>query len=149
MHRVIKPFRFAFNELIVNRRKQIPFWVLVGFLPTFILARLTVRADPGLFLHIRGTHIHHFIYGMMILSVIGFVSLITDRYRRVRAVVYGVGLALAFDEFGMWLHLTANYDVETSEIAMAWIFAILIFAVYGIGILRRAWPQLKKLKRRR
>jgi hypothetical protein len=28
------------------------------------------------------------------------------------------------------------------------IFAILVFLVYGIGIIRRAWPHAKRLSRR-
>lgn len=149
MNRLVKPLKFAFHELVTHRREQIPFWIMVGFVPTFIAARLTVQHSPTLFLNIRGIHIHHFIYGMMILSIIGFVALVNDRGRRVQAFIYGIGLALAFDEFGMWLNLTANYDVETSEIAMAWILALLVFSVYGVGITRRAWTQFKRLNPRR
>jgi hypothetical protein len=142
---VTRPFRFAFNELIIHRRKQLPFWMLVGFLPTFLGARLIVRTNPDLFANINGVHVHHFTWGFFILAIIGFVAITTSRYRRIQAVVYGVGLAMAFDEFGMWLHLTTNYDVEASEIAIALIASFLVFVVYGIGILRRAWPHLKRL----
>ena len=79
------PLKFAVNELILNRRRQIPFWILVGFLPTFILARLTVHTFPWLYLHVRDTHVHHFTYGFFVLAIIGFISLSTDRARRVRA----------------------------------------------------------------
>ena len=101
--------------------------VLAGFLPTFLIARLLVARFPGLFLHIRGTHVHHFIYGFFVLAIIGFISILSERGRRIQAFVYGVGLALAFDEFGMWMHLTNNYNIDTSEDALAWIFAFLIF----------------------
>ncbi len=143
---ILKPFKYAFRELIMNRRKQIPFWVLAGFLPTFLIARLLVARFPGLFLHIRGTHVHHFIYGFFVLAIIGFISILSERGRRIQAFVYGVGLALAFDEFGMWMHLTNNYNIDTSEDALAWIFAFLIFLVYGIGMIRRAIPHMKRLR---
>jgi hypothetical protein len=144
----LKPFKYAFAELIVNRRKQIPFWVLIGFLPTYAAARALVALDPNLFVHIRGTHVHHFIWGVFVLAIVGFISLETDRLRRTQALVYGIGLALAFDEFGMWTKLTTNYNIDSSQDAMAVIFAILVFLVYGIGIIRRGWPHAKRFGRR-
>jgi hypothetical protein len=146
---ITKPFRFAFNELIANRRKQILFWVLVGFLPTFLIARWLVHTHPGLFFEVHGTHVHHFTYGIFVLAIVGFVALVTRRGRRIQAVCYGFGLALAFDEFGMWIRLTDNYNIEASEYAVATIAAFLVFLVYGVGILRRAWPHLKRLSARR
>ena len=74
----LKPFMFAFQELVLNRRKQIPFWVLAGFLPTFLVARFLVSSYPGLFVQVRGTHVHHFIYGFFVLAIVGFISISTD-----------------------------------------------------------------------
>lgn len=145
---ILRPFKYAFNELIINRRKQIPFWVMVGFLPTFLAARFLVAQFPNLFLQVRGTHVHHFIYGFFVLAIIGFVSISTERGRRIQAFIYGIGLALAFDEFGMWMRLTDNYNIDTSEDALAWIFAFLVFLVYGIGMIRRAIPHMKRLRPR-
>ena len=144
---ILRPIKYAYRELIHNRRQQIPFWVLAGFLPTFLLARLFVAKFPYLFLHVRGTHVHHFIYGFFVLAIVGFISLATDQGRRIQAFFYGIGLALAFDEFGMWIRLTDHYNIDASEDAIAWIFAFLVFLVYGIGIARRAWPQMKRLRR--
>lgn len=134
---LLKAFRLAYLELVHNRREQMPFWMLVGFLPTFAAARWMVHTYPWLFLHIRGTHVHHFIYGFFVLAIIGFIALVATRFRRVLAVLYGIGLALAFDEFGMWIRLTDNYNIESSEDVMVAILALLIFVVYGIGIIRR------------
>ncbi len=143
-----KPFKFAFEELILNRRKQFAFWILAGFLPTFLTARFLVAHFPDLFLNIHGTHVHHFTYGFFVLAIIGFVSIVSERARRVQAVIYGIGLALAFDEFGMWLRLTSDYHLDSSEDAIAWIIAFLVFLVYGVGILRRAFPHVKRLRPR-
>lgn len=143
---ILKPFKYALGELILHRRKQIPFWVLAGFLPTFLIARFLVASFPDLFLQVRGIHVHHFIYGFFVLAIVGFISILSERGRRIQAFAYGVGLALAFDEFGMWMRLTDNYNIDTSEDALAWIFAILVFLVYGIGIIRRALPHMKRLR---
>ncbi|HKU18536.1 MAG TPA: hypothetical protein VJP80_04645 [Candidatus Saccharimonadales bacterium] len=128
----------AYRGLIANRHRQIPFWVLVGFLPTFLAARLIVDNAPGVFLQVNGTHVHHFTYGIIMLAITGFVSLVWPwRSRAVLAVAYGIGLALAFDEFGMWLHLTNNYNIDQSEDAMVAILAVLVFLVYGLDLTRR------------
>lgn len=143
---IFKPFIYAFNELILNRRKQIPFWIMVGFFPTFLIARFLVHNYPFLFVHVHGTHVHHFIYGFFVLAIMGFISLMSERARRVQAFFYGVGLALAFDEFGMWIRLTDHYNIDSSEDALAAISVILVFSVYGIGLIRRAIPQMKRLR---
>lgn len=145
---LLKPLRLAYLELIHNRREQIPFWVLAGFLPTFIVARWLVNSFPNLFLHVRGVHVHHFIYGFIVLAIVGLVALTVTKYRRIQAFAYGVGLAMAFDEFGMWVRLTENYNIEASEDAMVAILSFLVFLVYGIGLVRRAYqlarPHLSK-----
>jgi len=134
-----KAFYQAYRELIANRAKQVPFWILAAFLPTFIIARTTVALFPGLSVHVHGTHVHHFTYGVIILAISGFISLVSpNRAQRWLAALYGVGLALAFDEFGMWLRLTSNYHLDSSEDVMAGILAFLVITVYFTGLLRRA-----------
>jgi hypothetical protein len=86
---------------------------LIAFLFTFIASRTLVilimtRRIPDLFLHLGGTHVHHLNYGIFLLSTVAGVLLfarLNDRQRSVCALAYGVGMALTFDEFGMWLHL--------------------------------------------
>jgi mannose/fructose/N-acetylgalactosamine-specific phosphotransferase system component IIC len=146
---VLKPIKYAYRELIANRVRQIPFWILVGFLPTFITARLIVDVVPGLYLRVHHVHVHHFTYGIMVLAVVGFISLVTTIPSRVLAVFYGLGLALSFDEFGMWVRLTDHYNIDQSVDVMVGILVFLVFLVYGIGILRRAWPAMRKTIHRR
>ncbi len=147
---ILRPLGYAYRELIANRRRQIPFWILVGFLPTFAFARLLVQVRPDVFLHIHGTHVHHFTYGIIVLALVGFTSLVWSRPSRAGlAVCYGVGLALSFDEFGMWVKLTDNYDISSSEDVMVGILVFLVFITYGVGILRRAWPYMRSTIRRR
>ncbi|MFA6050522.1 MAG: hypothetical protein WC761_04985 [Candidatus Paceibacterota bacterium] len=108
------------------------FWVLVAFLPTFVIARLVVYNFPNLFLEIRGVHVHHLTYGIILLSIAGLWSLNITSHRQKTwcATLYGVGLALAFDEFGMWLHLEDNYWIRHSYDAVVIITAILFNVVY-------------------
>ena len=78
----------------------------VAFLFTFIASRVLVilimtRRVPDLFLHLAGTHVHHLNYGIFSLAAIAGVLLfakLTDRQRSVCALVYGLSMALTFDE---------------------------------------------------
>ena len=89
----------------------------VAFLFTFIASRTLVilimaRRMPDLFLHPGGTHVHHLNYGIFLLCAVAAVLLfarLNDKQRSVCALAYGIGMALTFDEFGMWLHLGGSY----------------------------------------
>ena len=87
--------------------------VFTTFLLTFIASRLLVilimgRMIPDFFFHMGQTHVHHLNYGIFLLSTLTGILIffeVTERERWWCAVAYGFGLALTFDEFGMWLHL--------------------------------------------
>jgi len=87
--------------------------VFVAFLLTFIASRTLVilimtRRLPDLFLHLGGTHVHHLNYGIFLLSTVAAVLLLAklnETQQAACAATYGIGMALTFDEFGMWLHL--------------------------------------------
>jgi len=107
--------------------------VLYTFIVTFILARAAVllimtKHVPSLYLHMGQTHIHHLNYGIFLLTIVGAFLLFRQpqgRALRLAAVVYGVGLALTFDEFGMWVHLGGPYWQRASFDAVVVIAALL------------------------
>jgi hypothetical protein len=108
-------------------------WALAAFLLTFLLARIVVllimsRRLPDLFLHVSRTHVHHLNYGIFLLTAVGAWLLFAPpagRGRAGAAAVYGVGLALTFDEFGMWLHLGGSYWQRASYDAVVTLAALL------------------------
>jgi hypothetical protein len=118
--------------------RQLARLVLVSFLLTFIAARVVVflimdRRLPNLFLHVGGTHVHHLNYGIFLLSVLGGYLLFVPRDGQARAaaaVIYGIGLALTFDEFGMWLHLGGGYWQRASLDAVLVISGLLALLAY-------------------
>jgi hypothetical protein len=55
----------------------------------------------------------------------------TERQRTWCAVVYAIGLALTFDEFGMWLHLGGGYWQRASFDAVTVIAAVLALIAYA------------------
>ncbi len=110
------------------------------FLLTFIASRVLVilimtRRLPDLFLHAGGTHVHHLNYGIFLLSAVGavlvFIQRPSEKLRRVCALLYGFGMALTFDEFGMWLHLGGGYWQRASfdaVIVVASLLGVIAFA---------------------
>jgi len=120
--------------------------VLAAFLFTFIIARVLVifimsgKLPPELFFHVSGTHVHHLNYGIILLSASGAYLIFArpgGRRLSAAAVFYGIGLALTFDEFGMWLHLGGPYWQRASFDAVIVISAVLALIAYGSTI--RHW----------
>ncbi|KXK30626.1 MAG: hypothetical protein UZ01_01295 [Candidatus Brocadia sinica] len=109
--------------------------VLVTFILTFIVVRVLVilimsRRIPDLYLHLGGTHVHHLNYGIFLLAGVGAYQLFwhpSGRNLEIAAIIYGSGMALTFDEFGMWLHLGGPYWQRASLDAIT-----VISAVFGL-----------------
>jgi hypothetical protein len=122
--------------------------VLFSFVLTFIAARLVVllimaRLIPDLYLHLAGTHVHHLNFGIILLAAVGAYLLFArprGTWRSAAAVVYGIGLALTFDEFGMWLHLGGSYWQRASFDAVVLIAALLTLLAYA--------PRWNRMRRR-
>ena len=98
--------------LPIRRLARITF---TTFLLTFIASRLLVilimtRHIPGLLV---------------------FTARPSDRMRQLCALFYGFGMALTFDEFGMWLHLGGSYWQRASfdaVIVLLSLFGVIAFA---------------------
>jgi hypothetical protein len=125
------PGGFPRSEESSPRRLARP--ILVAFLFTFMAARVLVflivaRRIPDVYLNLGGTHVHHLNYGIFLLSGVGAYMLLGypgPRGLRWSAVVYGIGLALTFDEFGLWLHLGGSYWQRASFDAVVVIAGLL------------------------
>lgn len=119
--------------------------LLATFVATFLLARVFVfliaeSCLPNMFLFVNGVHVHHLNYGICILSVVGLYLLL----RRPRAaglyaatICYGVGLALTFDEFGMWLFLGGSYNNHLTYDAVVIIASLLTLVALATTIEER------------
>jgi hypothetical protein len=120
-------------------------WTLAAFVATFLLARILVllimtRRMPDLYFYAGQTHVHHLNYGIFLLVLVGGwaifgrpTSVATVRWL---AVLYGIGLALTFDEFGMWLHLGGGYWQRASYDAVVTIAAILGLLIVAPSVRR-------------
>ena len=63
-----------------------------------------------------GRHIHHLVWGILLLLITGYATLaeagtddtpVSILVSRLLAISYGVGAALTLDEFALWLNLDA------------------------------------------
>ena len=119
--------------------------VLLAFVFTFVIARILVifimagKLPPQLFFHVEGTHVHHLNYGIFLLSATGAYLIFARPVglpMEITAIIYGIGLGLTFDEFGMWLHLGGPYWQRASYDAVVTIASVLALIAYGSTIRR-------------
>ena len=116
-----------------NSPRHLARWVFFVFTLTFIASRVLVilimtQRIPDLFLHLGGTHVHHLNYGIFLLSAVGALLLfapLSESQKRWVACGYGFGMALTFDEFGLWLHLGGSYWQRASYDAVILLAALL------------------------
>jgi hypothetical protein len=121
-----------------DHRRRLARLLLTVFVLTFLVARIVVllimtRRMPDLFLYVGGTHVHHLNYGIFLLAACGAWLLFappSGHAATVVAVAYAVGLALTFDEFGMWLHLGGGYWQRASFDAVIVVAAVLALLAF-------------------
>jgi hypothetical protein len=137
---------FLIRSTIPDRPRRRMFIASVSFLVTFAGVRLLVMLivrDRGPFnwVMVRGTHIHHLVWGILILLLVGYGWLldlgrshspVSIFFSRLMAVGYGVGAALTLDEFALWLNL--DPDAYWTRQGRASIDAVVLFgAILAVG----------------
>src|SRR5579862_27275 len=110
---------FLIRSTIPDRPRRRMFIASVSFFITFLGVRLLVELvihnrGPFQWVTVRGLHIHHLVWGILILLLVGYGWLLdlgrshspmSIFFSRLMAVSYGVGAALTLDEFALWLDL--------------------------------------------
>ncbi len=112
------------EELDPGRRSALLSWL--AFTSTFAAARgitYSIRAGRGPFgnLSAGGEHLHHYLWGIGMLTGVGAIAVRgEDRHRRhpLVAIGYGVGLALIVDEFALLLDLQDVYWAKQGRISV-------------------------------
>jgi hypothetical protein len=114
------------------------FLLLAGFLGSWLFIRTSarmIRAQvswwPGNVETSSGLHIHHLVWGILLMMVSGFLGFALqpdDPWADLLAVVFGIGMGLTLDEFALWLRLE---DVYWSDQGRASVDAVVVALVGG------------------
>lgn len=118
-----------------DERRERFFLASVSFVVTFATVRTIthlIRAGVGPIHNVTAgtTHIHHLVWGIALLLLVGYVWLSetgvgSSWTASLTAIAFGVGAALTLDEFALWLNLRDVYWDTTGRES---IDAIVVFA---------------------
>ena len=141
-----------YHDYFVETGRSPALVLLVAFIITYVITRaITVRiharqsepasaGDDGQGSVVKnvvigGVHIHHQVWGILLVLATGLLEF---RFRpdapwvELLAALFGVGAALALDEFALWLHVE---DVYWTEEGKQSIDAVLLASVVALGLL--------------
>jgi hypothetical protein len=161
-HRGAAAYRKHFSE----SRRERQFLAAVGFYISFALIRFithSVRAGRGPFhdISIDGRHLHHLVFGIVLLLVVGYGWLLeigSGRHSksrwtsRVMSILFGVGAALTLDEYALWLNLRDVYwerEGRASIDAVLLFGSLLMIGILGGPFLRALVHEVRKKRARR
>jgi hypothetical protein len=149
-------FRFnAPNHFLSVHGQRAGFVLLAAFLAAFIFIRTSARMNrserfpwwPGSVKTESGLHLHHLVWGIVLMMASGFVNFAWDPESplvEILAALFGIGVGLTLDEFALWIYLRDVYWAEEGRtsfdaVVIATVFAGLIlvgvapFDVSGSG----------------
>jgi hypothetical protein len=129
------------HDHIPDRPRRRLFLAAISFFITFLGVRLLVAAithhiGPFRWVMMGGRHIHHLVWGILLLLAVGYGWLAefgsgsspqSIFISRLLAILYGVGAALTLDEFALWLNLE---DVYWARQGRESIDAVILFGAF-------------------
>ena len=137
----VASFGSEFNTYIVDAGKLPAFIFLVSFLGMFAFIRTSahmIRAEvswwPGN-VEVGGTHIHHLVWGIIVLMISGWIAIAVDPGspgRELCAAAFGIGTGLTLDEFALWLELKDVYWAEDGRKSIDAVIVAGILAAFGV-----------------
>jgi hypothetical protein len=121
----VQEIRTAYHDEMGPRERS-ALWSWIGFTATFAAVRgitYSIRDGRGPFrnLSVGGSHLHHYMWGIAMLSGVGAVAVRGDdetRRHPAVALTYGSGLALIVDEFALLLDLQDVYWAKEGRISV-------------------------------
>ncbi len=135
------------DRLLPNKDKAIPFIIFSSFLATYLVMRIFIYLFPKIFLNLRGTHVHHFAYGLIVITLVGAYDLIVrpkGKALNYVAIIFGIAMAFSYDEFGMWLRLRDNDVARYGFDAIITISLVFLNIIYFHGFWDRMGAKFYK-----
>jgi hypothetical protein len=142
------------HQQIPDRPQRRLFLASVAFFITFLAVRLLVASithhiGPFGYVEMGGRHIHHLVWGILLLLLTGYGELAEAGngdtvsaifMSRLLALGYGIGAALTLDEFALWLNLDAaaywSREGRESIDAVVLFGALLAIGAWGAPLFR-------------
>lgn len=135
----------AYRVHIEAAGKEIHFLILLAFTITFGFIRTSahlIRAQvswwPGNVETKGGTHIHHLVWGILLILTMGYLGLAVDLgspWLELTAIVFGIGMGLTLDEFALWLNLEDVYWTPKGRQSIdAVIVAVCLLVISLLGL---------------
>ncbi len=155
----------VYRERFPETPRERLFLAAIGFFVSLAVVRtltFLIHNEIGPFhdIQMRGRHIHHLVWGILLLLLTGYGWLLQAGtgdpgsrtwVGRVMSMAYGVGAALTLDEFALWLNLRDVYwerEGRSSFEALALFAAALAIAALGGAFFRDTARQLMSAKNR-
>jgi hypothetical protein len=142
----------AYDHHIQAAGKETHFLILLAFVCSFGFIRTSahmIRAQvswwPGNVETKGGTHVHHLVWGILLLLSMGYLGISTDvgsPWFELVAIGFGIGMGLTMDEFALWLNLQDVYwsaKGRQSIDAVVVTTSLLVIAVLGLEFWIAVW----------
>ncbi|MEM3760387.1 MAG: hypothetical protein QXZ02_04650 [Candidatus Bathyarchaeia archaeon] len=131
----------------VKTKPNLSLLALASFIVSLIIARTFTSLYPKIVWEVSGYHIHHFWYGLAMLTISGWlgISVENERFNRVASILFGAGGGLIADEVGLLLTLESEgYWAETTYTLLIMFLALILTATLIVKYsktLRVEFPQ--------
>jgi hypothetical protein len=152
MERLWDDITRAYDHHIQAPGKETHFLILLAFICSFGFIRTSahmIRAQvswwPGNVETKGGTHVHHLVWGILLLMSMGYIGLSTDLgspWFEFVAIAFGIGMGLTLDEFALWLNLQDVYwsaKGRQSIDAVIFTTVLLVIALLGLEFWVAVW----------
>lgn len=148
MDQIVHDISHGYDQYIYEAGKQPQLILLLAFLLTFGFIRTSahmIKAQvswwPGNVETKGGLHIHHMVWGILLMILIGDLAIGIDPPspgREILAFLFGAGMGLTLDEFALWLNLKDVYWTDKGRESIdAVIIAATLLAMLLLGL--RFW----------
>jgi hypothetical protein len=137
------------EELGPKERSLLLAWL--SFTVTFAVVRTitySIKHGVGPFgnVSVGGAHLHHYMWGLLLLAIVGAIAVRGDdstRWHPLVATAYGVGVALIVDEYALLLNLQDVYWAKQGKLSIDIAIGLIALGATGFA----AIPIVRRLRR--